>query len=84
MRKRTREFVFSFSWSELSCYRIVRMSSWRDKITISGEWVSSKFDNNMIVRFIEDVAQIMLSILDSVELESSGEQIPGVHAWIVE
>ncbi|KUJ22961.1 uncharacterized protein LY89DRAFT_727749 [Mollisia scopiformis] len=43
---------------------IVRMSSWRGKTTISGEWRGCDFDRGMIVRFLEDVVGIMLSIVD--------------------
>lgn len=44
--------------------RIVRMSSWRGRTTISGEWVSSDFDDEMIVSFLEDVVSIMLSLIE--------------------
>jgi hypothetical protein len=45
-------------------FRIVRMSSWRGRTTISGEWISSDFDDEMIVRFLGDVVSIMLSLVE--------------------
>ncbi|KAE8453422.1 hypothetical protein EG329_010283 [Mollisiaceae sp. DMI_Dod_QoI] len=42
---------------------IVRMSSWRGRTTISGEWRGCDFDRDLIVRFLEDVVAIMLSIV---------------------
>jgi hypothetical protein len=44
--------------------RIVRMSSWRGKITVSGEWKECDYDGAMIVRFLEDMVDIMLSIVE--------------------
>ncbi|KAN0119928.1 hypothetical protein V8E51_002136 [Hyaloscypha variabilis] len=43
---------------------IVRMSSWRDRITLQAEWRKSDYDEIMIKRFLEDIKKIMLSILD--------------------
>jgi hypothetical protein len=43
---------------------IVRLSSWRGCITVSGEWKECDYDKAMIVRFLEDVVGIMLSIID--------------------
>jgi hypothetical protein len=40
------------------------MSSWRGRTTISGEWISSDFDDEMIVKFLEDIVYIMLSLLE--------------------
>jgi hypothetical protein len=40
------------------------MSSWREKVTVSGEWKECDYDGAMIVKFLEDMVQIMLSILD--------------------
>jgi hypothetical protein len=44
--------------------RIVRMSSWRDRITISGEWRGCDYNRSMIEGFLEDVKRIILSILE--------------------
>lgn len=44
--------------------RIVRMSSWRGKTTISGEWRSSDFEKDTVVEFLEDIMGIMLGIVD--------------------
>ena len=44
--------------------RIVRLSSWRDRITVSGEWKECDYDGQMIVRFLEDVVGIMISLID--------------------
>jgi hypothetical protein len=43
---------------------IVRMSSWRSCITISGEWKEYDYDGAMIVRFLEDMEEIMLSLIE--------------------
>ena len=43
---------------------IVRLSSWRDRITVSGEWKECDYDGRMIVRFLEDVVGIMVSLID--------------------
>ncbi len=44
--------------------RIVRMSSWGDRITISGEWRGCDYDRGMVEGFLEDVRGIMLSVLE--------------------
>jgi hypothetical protein len=44
--------------------RIVRMSSWRGRITVSGEWKECDYDGQMIVGFLEDVVGIMVSLID--------------------
>lgn len=44
--------------------RIVRMSSWRGKTSISGEWRGCDFDKGLIVGFLEDVVRVMFSIVD--------------------
>jgi hypothetical protein len=43
--------------------RIVRMSSWRGRLTISGEWRSCDYEREMAVEFLEDVVRIMLLII---------------------
>ena len=43
--------------------RIVRMSSWRGRITISGEWRGCDFATEMVVGFLEDTVGIALSIM---------------------
>jgi len=40
------------------------MSSWKGRTTIVGEWRSCDYDQNMIVKFLEDVVAIMLSLID--------------------
>jgi len=40
------------------------MSSWRDRITISGEWKECDYDGVMITRFLDDLVGIMLSLVD--------------------
>lgn len=42
---------------------IVRMSSWRSRTTISGEWISCDFDDGDIITFLEKVVTIMKSII---------------------
>jgi hypothetical protein len=63
MQRRTCEFSI-FVLARADRYRIVRMSSWRGQTTVSGEWVSSDFDNDIIIRFLEDVVGLILAILD--------------------
>ena len=43
------------------------MSSWRGKITISGEWIEGIYDSAMVIHFLEDVVTIMTSIVSSNE-----------------
>ena len=43
---------------------IVRMSSWRGRITLSGEWRGCDYDREMIEEFLEDVKSLMFSILE--------------------
>lgn len=43
---------------------IVRMSSWRGKTTISGEWRGCDYGKGMVVAFLEDVVEIMECIVD--------------------
>ena len=40
------------------------MNSWRGRTTISGEWKDCDYDGVLVVRFLEDVVDIMLSIVD--------------------
>ena len=40
------------------------MSSWRGRITLSGEWKESDYDGAMGVKFLENVVDIMLSIIE--------------------
>ncbi len=40
------------------------MSSWRGRVTISGEWKECDYDGDMIVKFLEDLVGIMLSLID--------------------
>ena len=40
------------------------MSSWRDMITVSGEWKECDYDEEMILKFLEDMVAIMLSLID--------------------
>ncbi|KAG0645771.1 Core trichothecene cluster (CTC) 3 [Hyphodiscus hymeniophilus] len=44
--------------------RIVRMSNWRGSITVSGEWKECDYDGAMIVAFLKDMVEIMLSITE--------------------
>lgn len=44
--------------------RIVRMSSWRGRTTISGEWRRCDFERDTVVRLLEDVVGIMMAIVD--------------------
>lgn len=57
-----------FSSLAISCWlmreSIVRMSSWRDRTTILGEWIGCNYDHAMIVAFLQDIVDIMLSILE--------------------
>jgi hypothetical protein len=43
--------------------RIVRMSSWRDRVTVSGEWRGCDYEMQRAVGFLEDMVSIMFSIL---------------------
>jgi len=43
--------------------RIVRISSWRDRVTVSGEWRDCDYEMQMAVRFLEDIVGIIFSIL---------------------
>jgi hypothetical protein len=43
-------------------HRIIRMSSWRGRTTISGEWNARDYDENTIKGILDDVVNIMLSI----------------------
>jgi len=43
---------------------IVRMSSWRGRYTISGEWKECDYDGAMVEEFLEDLVQIMLFLID--------------------
>lgn len=45
---------------------IVRMSTWRGCITISGEWKECDYDSAMITRFLDDMVEIMLSIIEHI------------------
>lgn len=40
------------------------MCSWRDQITISGEWKSCDFDDLKIIALLQDMVAIMLSIIE--------------------
>jgi hypothetical protein len=42
---------------------VVRMSSWRGRITIQAEWRCSDYNRDMVNGFLEDVKKIMLSML---------------------
>lgn len=44
--------------------RIVRMTSWRGRTTISGEWNARDYDEEMIKNILEDVVDIMLCICE--------------------
>ena len=44
--------------------RIVRMYSWGGRTTISGEWIGSDYDSEMVVEFMQDMVKIMLSIIE--------------------
>jgi hypothetical protein len=46
-------------------YRIVRVSSWRGRTTISGEWRGDCHNREMAVGFLEDVVRIMMEIVKS-------------------
>jgi len=35
------------------------MSSWRGRVTISGEWMSCYYDKELVVKFLEDMVGIM-------------------------
>ncbi|KAH8601459.1 hypothetical protein B0O99DRAFT_681476 [Bisporella sp. PMI_857] len=62
------DFVFEVNDITFAAYAeqnlIVRLSSWRGRSTISGEWRSSDYDSGTIVQFLEDVVRIMLSICE--------------------
>lgn len=47
---------------ELMGYRIVRMTTWRGRLTISGEWRSCDYEKEMVVSFLEDMVRFMLMI----------------------
>lgn len=51
-------------WLTGWCGRIVRMSSWRGRVGVSGEWRDCDYDGAVIVRFLEDMVEIMLSIIE--------------------
>jgi hypothetical protein len=40
------------------------MSSWKDQLTIAGEWEGQYYQHDLIVAFLEDVTSIMLSIIE--------------------
>ena len=42
----------------------MRLSSWRGRITVSGEWKECDYDGEMVVRFLEDVVGTMVSLID--------------------
>jgi hypothetical protein len=40
------------------------MSSWRDKVTVSGEWEGQYYEHEYVVKFLEDVVRRMLSLIE--------------------
>jgi hypothetical protein len=56
------------------------MSSWKGRTTISGEWRSCNYDGGMIVRYLEDVVAIMISIADNIEIKYSLNSIGLPHS----
>jgi hypothetical protein len=42
--------------------RIVRMSSFRNRISLSGEWRGCDYERDTVVRFLEDMKGIMGAI----------------------
>ena len=52
------------NWADGWTSSIVRMSSWRGKVTVSGEWKECDYDGAMIVRFLEDMVGILLSLIE--------------------
>lgn len=45
--------------------RIVRLSTWRDRLSVCGEWKKDDFDRDMIEAYLKDVVDLMLIIVDS-------------------
>ena len=52
------------------------MSSWRDQTTVSGEWRSCDFEDEAVVGFLQDLVEIMGTIVDD---EVEGEDINNVR-----
>ena len=48
----------------LTRIRIVRMSSWKDTITLSAELRSEQYTDKFVKEFLEEMAILMLSIND--------------------
>jgi len=53
----------------LTAVRIVRVSSWRDKTTILGEWRGCNYERGMVVKFLEDLVGIMGCVVDGGVVE---------------
>jgi hypothetical protein len=45
--------------------RIVRLSSWRDVISLSGEWRGEDYKRDSVEGFLEDVVGLMLLLADN-------------------
>lgn len=43
--------------------RIVRLSSWTDMITVSGEWRSEQYSWDVVERYLHDVVDFILLLL---------------------
>jgi hypothetical protein len=39
------------------------MSSWRGELRISGEWRSSEYERDYVVEFLQDMGDIMYSLV---------------------
>jgi len=48
--------------------RIVRLGSWRDVITVSGEWRSEQYSSDVVEQYFDGVLILMLLLLGE-ELE---------------
>lgn len=42
----------------------MRLSSWRDRLTLSGEWLESQYEREFVEGFLGDIVGLMLLAIE--------------------
>lgn len=45
--------------------RIIRLSSWRDRLTLSAEWIHDQYGEEFVVGFLEYMVKFMLVLMEA-------------------
>ena len=46
------------------CGRIIRLSSWRERLGLSAEWVRGQYEEEFVHCFVDDIAWFMMAVLE--------------------